>query len=141
MPTVNFSLLNQDTLAAVHALCCKLAEQQAKLGQRVFIVADSTETAKDLDQLLWSYPPDSFVPHALVTDAAAKQTAVVIGTAIQMEPTTTCVLNLGEDPIAAHDALSAIAEFIVNDEDAKAQSRVRWNHYKQAGYELQLHQL
>lgn len=141
MPKVNFYLLKQNSHDAVRALCCKLADQQAKQGQRVFVLTSSADTARDMDQLLWSYPADSFVPHALASAAAAQQTAVVIGTDQQLQGSTTCVLNLGEGPVATNDRITAIAEFIVNDEDAKAQSRVRWNHYKQLGYELQLHQL
>ncbi|HTQ98939.1 MAG TPA: DNA polymerase III subunit chi [Candidatus Acidoferrum sp.] len=141
MAKVNFYLLKQDSLQAVLALCCKLAEQQARQGQQVFILADSGETAQDMDRLLWSFTPDSFVPHVLAGDALAGQTEVIIGVSATDAGNATCILNLGTEPVAVHAGLNAIAEFVPNDETAKAQSRVRWNHYKQLGHELQLHQL
>lgn len=141
MPKVNFYLLKQNTNQARQALACRLAEQQSKQGQHVCLLTDSADTARELDQLLWSFTPDSFVPHALVDDALAASVPVVISAGTAAPAASTCVLNLGLEPIADHAGLTAIAEFILNDEEARTQSRVRWNHYKQLGFELQLHQL
>lgn len=140
MPKVNFYLLKQNTDAARAALACKLAEQQMRLGQRVFLQAQSDDAAYELDQLLWSFTPESFVPHALAGDAVASAVNVVVGSGA-IPPATTCVLNLAEGAVAATENLNAIAEFILNYDEAKTKSRVRWQHYKQLGYELQLHQL
>ena len=141
MAKVNFYLLKQNSAQALQALACRLAEQQSKYGQRVFILTDSQQTAREMDQLLWSFTSDSFVPHALATDENAAKAHVVIGHTAAVPASSTCVLNLGDSPVADQDGLAAIAEFILNDEQAKADSRVRWNHYKQLGFELQLHQL
>ena len=141
MAKVNFYLLKQNSPQARQALACRLADQQARGSQRVFIVTDSPEAARELDQLLWSFMPDSFVPHALATDAQASQAQVLIGHQGPMPGSTTCVLNLAETAIKDQPGLTAIAEFILNDEQAKADSRARWQHYKQLGFELQLHQL
>jgi DNA polymerase-3 subunit chi len=141
MTKVNFYLLKQNSAQARQTLACRLADQQARAGQRVFIVVDSQDAARELDQLLWSFTPDSFVPHVLASDDLAAKAPVVIGHSLPVPASTTCVLNLGETAIAPQSGLSAIAEFILNDEQAKAESRVRWNHYKQLGCELQLHQL
>lgn len=138
---INFYLLKQNSHSAVQALCCKLAEQQFRQGQRVGVLTEDDDSAHEMDQLLWSFTADSFVPHALANSPDAVNATVLIGPAPASLNSSTCVLNLGSEPIDAHEGLTAIAEFIRNDEDAKAQSRVRWNHYKQLGYELQLHQL
>lgn len=140
MPKVNFYLLKQNTVAARAALCCKLAEQQMRQGQRVFVLTASMDDARDIDQLLWSFMAESFVPHALADDESALSAPVVIGTGA-LPDGIRCVLNLGDEPLAATDGLGAIAEFVLNDEQAKAASRQRWQHYKQLGCELQLHQL
>ena len=141
MPKANFYLLKQNTDAARAALACKLAEQQMRLGQLVYLQAASVDAAHELDQMLWSFTPESFVPHALAGDAAAAAANVVVGVGA-IPSATTCVLNLADGPVAsAGDSVGTIAEFILNDDEAKARSRIRWNHYKQLGYELQLHQL
>lgn len=141
MPKANFYLLKQDSDQARLALACRLAEQQAKLGQRVYILTGSAEQAQDMDQLLWSFTPESYVPHTLADAAGAAQVPVTIGVDTQAPAGTTCVLNLGSEPPLSQPSLAAIAEFVLNDAEAKARSRVLWGIYKQLGYELQHHQL
>lgn len=138
MPKANFYLLKDSDEAGRRRFACRLAEQQTRQGQRVFVLTSSAEAAQELDQLLWSFTPESFLPHAL-SDAATGDLAVVIGH--QGRKDFGCVLNLSDNIIAEYPGITAVAEFILNDEGAKALSRARWNSYKQLGYELQLHQL
>lgn len=141
MAKANFYLLKQDTEQARRMLACRLAEQQAKQGQRICILTDSPEAAQEVDQLLWSYAPESFLPHALAGDPAAAQVAVVVGHGTEAPSGVTCILNLGSEAPLNQPSLNAIAEFVLNDDESKARSRARWNLYKQLGYELQHHQL
>ena len=62
---VDFYIL--ETAAAHEQLrtACRLAEKAWHKGHRVFIHTDSKETARSLDDMLWTYRQDSFVPHAL----------------------------------------------------------------------------
>ncbi len=138
---VNFYLLKQDSEQARRALACRLAEQQTKQGQKICILTDSLEAAQQVDQLLWSYTPESFLPHALHDDPAAAQVPVVIHQGTEAPSGTTCILNLGTEAPLSQPSLTAIAEFVLNDDESKARSRTRWNLYKQLGYELQHHQL
>ena len=141
MAKVNFYLLKQDNEQARWMLACRLAEQQAKLGQQVYILTGSREDSQQIDQLLWTFTPESFVPHAVADSDAAASVSVKIGHDTQAPEGTTCVLNLGSDAPMSQPSLSAIAEFVVNHDEAKARSRTLWNLYKQLGYELQHHQL
>ena len=141
MTKANFYLLKQDTEQARRLLACRLAEQQTKQGQRVCILTDSPDAAHEVDQLLWSFTPESFVPHALADDAQAANVPLVIAHGNTAPAGTTCILNLGNDPPLSQPTLTAIAEFVTNDDEAKARSRARWALYKQLGYELQHHQL
>lgn len=137
----NFYLLKQDSEQARRLLACRLAEQQLKQGQRICILTDSAEAAQELDQLLWSYSAESFVPHARVDAAEAAAVPVTIGVGSEAPAGTTCILNLGSEAPLNQPTLTAIAEFVLNDAESKARSRARWNLYKQLGYELQHHQL
>ncbi len=141
MAKVNFYLLKQDSEQARQALACRLAEQQSKQGQQVYILTSSSEDAQQMDQLLWSFAQESFLPHALAGSDVAGEVSVKIGHDTQPPVGTTCVLNLGTAPPLSQPTLSAIAEFVLNHDEAKAHSRTLWNLYKQLGYELQHHQL
>jgi DNA polymerase-3 subunit chi len=140
MPKVNFYLLKQNTEQARAVLACRLAEKLLKQKLPVQILVSSLAAASVLDQLLWSFSADSFVPHALCSDPLNMETPVTI-TWDQQPCSATYLLNLTTAIPINHAALDTIAEIIVNDEAAKTHSRQLWNTYKQLGYPLQLHQL
>ncbi len=52
----------------------RIAERVVATGGRLLIVAEPQEQRTALDRLLWSYAPESFLPHALAggTDDAAQ---------------------------------------------------------------------
>lgn len=140
MPKVNFYLLKDKSEEARRLFACRLAEQLTRQGMPVQFAVDTDDDAKDLDKLLWSYAPESFLPHALLSSASAKDVSVLIGTGSQ-ELRASTLLNLIDDIPPQHASCTTIAEFIRNDDEAKARSRQQWQQYKQLGYELQLHQL
>ncbi len=39
-------------------------------GDRVCIVCDTARHAEELDDLLWNFSPDAFIPHSVVADSA-----------------------------------------------------------------------
>ena len=41
----------------------RIAERVVATGERLLIVADGDEQRRHLDRILWSYAPDSFLPH------------------------------------------------------------------------------
>lgn len=141
MPKVNFYLLKQSTVQARQLLACKLAEQLSRQGQRVYMLLRSADELAELDQLLWSFSAESFVPHATATDAAATHVGVLLGTVPQAPAGFACLLNLTGELVARHASVATIAEFVLNDSDSKARGRALWNAYKELGCELQHHQL
>jgi len=51
----------------------RIAERVVEGGGRLLVVADSDEQRMAIDRLLWTYAPDSFLPHAVAdgeSDAA-----------------------------------------------------------------------
>lgn len=140
MPKVNFYLMKQSDEAARSVLACRLAEKLYKQKRRVHVHLRSDETAREFDQLLWTFSADSFIPHTLCTDRAREAGSVMIGWD-QHAPAGGDLINLTDGLPPNHAQLDMIAEFVVNDELARAQGRQLWNTYKQLGYELQHHQL
>jgi DNA polymerase-3 subunit chi len=140
MPKVNFYLLKDASEDARRLFACRLAEQLQRQGMAVQFAVENEDDVQQLDKLLWSYTPESFLPHARIGDVKAKDVNVLIGTGKQA-PQAGTLLNLLNDLPPHHAACTTIAEFIRNDDEAKARSRQQWQRYKQFGYELQLHQL
>lgn len=57
-------------------LICQLVQQHFLQAERVLIAVPNDAAARFVDQLLWTSPPDSFIPHAVT--AAPLAAAVVI---------------------------------------------------------------
>ena len=51
------------------SFACRLAEKAVSRGHRVFVTAASETSGRELDELLWTFREDSFLPHTLVTDS------------------------------------------------------------------------
>ena len=64
-----FHILARNTQAARYLHAAKLAEKAWLQGDRVGISCDSMEQASELDELLWNFSPDSFIPHSVITGA------------------------------------------------------------------------
>ncbi|WP_372424131.1 DNA polymerase III subunit chi [Salinarimonas chemoclinalis] len=115
----------------------RLVVKAREKGWRVAIRTTGEERRDALDDLLWTFEDESFLPHVTETDPQAAEEAVVIQT--------------GEGDLNAPDALllvdgAALPEdlaryqrvtliFDGDDDDAVAQARVRWKAVKAAGHE------
>lgn len=140
MPRVDFYLLPDSDEFAKRRFCCRLAHRAVHAGQRVHVRADEA-LAAELDALMWEYPREHFLPHALSGQAAGEP--VIIGAldaaAPGDEPQGEVLINLGEDLAEIHPNFSRVAEIVLASE--RARSRAKYRHYRERGYPLFHHQL
>ncbi|BDF95314.1 hypothetical protein KAN5_21520 [Pseudoalteromonas sp. KAN5] len=61
-------------------LAADIAAEQYRLGHRIFIYVDDLEVAHAIDETIWSFDPDSFVPHNLQGEGPKGGAPVEIGT-------------------------------------------------------------
>lgn len=60
-----FHILAQNTPAARNLHAAKLVDKAWQQGDRVCVVCDTMQHAEELDDLLWNFSPDAFIPIAL----------------------------------------------------------------------------
>ena len=48
-----------------YALACRLIEKAYLRGHKVFVFCNNRQEAETLDELLWTFKEDSFIPHNL----------------------------------------------------------------------------
>jgi DNA polymerase-3 subunit chi len=115
----------------------KLLEKAYAGGFRTLLVADSAERVEWLNQLLWTYDPNSFLPHGSKQDGRAEQQPILLSTALETDnnPNLLLVTNGLKPPKPEHYE-RILDMFDGNDPDAVAQARNRWTGYKNAGYSL-----
>lgn len=129
-----YHLLRQRLEDALPALLEKARER----GFRILVQAGSPERVKALDSLLWTYRPESFLPHG--AGSASLSTAPdqpIWLTAAEENPNAADMLMLVDGATADVAPFKLACEmFDGNDEDAVAAARLRWTEYKAAGHAM-----
>jgi DNA polymerase-3 subunit chi len=123
-------------------LVCKLAAKAVESSQPCLIFCDSTEQAEFLDDLLWEFEPDSFIPHQIIgteDDEDADDTPVLLvppGVDVGMRP---LVINLRN--VLPPSGYQRVLEIVPAEESAREPARKRWLEYKQLGFEMKRNEM
>ena len=133
MAQVNFYKLQQDSEQARAVFACRLAEKACSLGHRVCLLTDSEAAAREIDSLLWSFAPSSFVPHALIAGQEPCSERVSIAIKDVPEWARDVVINLSTAAVEGFEPIARVNEIIIQEPTALEQARERFRHYQQAG--------
>jgi len=121
-----------------------ILERCHQRGERVLVLAGSTERVEALAALLWTYRPDSFLPHGTARDGEAARQPIFLATP-DMEtdnPNGAPVLILSDG--ARHPRIGdfkLVCElFDGHDEAAVAAARTQWKACKEAGHAVVYYQ-
>jgi DNA polymerase III subunit chi len=119
-----------------------LVEKTLERGWRALIRAESAERAQAVDNLLWTYNDQTFLPHAQAGDGDPVRQPVLI-TVEEGNPNEAQVLFLvgGASPPGWNTELSKALVRIVlmfdgRDTDAVQSARVAWRNAKEAGHDV-----
>lgn len=123
------------------AYSCRLLRKAYLSGALVAVIAEP-EVLSELDQLLWSFSPTDFVPHALVSAASGHDRA--LSPVLLTETLDACghqgvLVNLGREVPAQFEGFERLIEVVADDHEAVLAGRQRWRHYATRGYALKKH--
>jgi DNA polymerase-3 subunit chi len=106
-------------------------------GERTLVMAGSPERVEALAAHLWTYKPESFLPHGTAKDGSAGAQPIYL-TAEAENPNAAKVLILCDGAVRSDcgDFPLVCEMFDGNDEIAVAAARERWKAYKDAGHKL-----
>jgi len=112
-----------------------LLEKTLERGWRAMIRAKTAEKVQLLDEALWTYAEESFLPHAVVSEPFAEVEPIVI-TASMEEPNRPDILFLvegAEFPEAVTSYQRVVLLFDGNDDAALADARKAWKEVRARG--------
>ena len=140
MPRADFYLIDKprfrdDPLLLV----CELVKRAYAAEQPALILARSQEQADMLDEKLWEFDENSFIPHQLAGDEDDAATPVVIAAPGVATADRPLVLNLRDE--CAPGAFERVLEVVAADPAEREGSRVRWTEYKRRGFDLAKHDM
>ncbi|MGR9012177.1 MAG: DNA polymerase III subunit chi [Gammaproteobacteria bacterium] len=67
MAEVSFYILPTESLEDRYLFACKLIEKAYRSGSYCYVLTDSAEQSRLIDDLLWTFRAGSFIPHQIYT--------------------------------------------------------------------------
>ncbi|MBH5328600.1 DNA polymerase III subunit chi [Eikenella sp. S3360] len=142
MPTVTF----YTHVADLEQFACRLSKRAVEAGCRVLVWSDSAEQTEALDKLLWSFEPESFLPHEIwLPDMPMPPEPAVLladGSELPAIAADWVVLNLSAAVWSRAPQVPArILEIVGSSEPQLAAARLRFSAYRQSGGRLEYHKM
>ena len=137
MTEVSFYSHATGKLAVARQLVAKALEQKLN----VLVYAPDPGIADEMDRMLWTHAPLSFIPHCRDTAALAPSTPVLIGTSAHALPSADVIINLSDEPPPIFGRFSRLMEIVTDEEPDLSLGRKRYRYYKDCGYALASHDL
>ena len=141
MPRAEFYLIVKDRFKAdPNLLVCELVKRAYAAQLPTLILVRSVEDAEALDDKLWSFDAEAFIPHQIAGDEDDDITAVLIAppgaTLLADRP---LVINLRDE--VAIGNFDWVKEVVPADPAERAGSRERWAEYRRRGFEVSKYDL
>lgn len=133
LPTIN----QHDYLT----FACKLINKAWQHNLSSYIHCQDGQQRQLLNQLLWEFKADSFLPHNLLEEQ--NKSPILLGVeetdyqAIQHP----LLINLSFKPPKHHQQFQRIIEFVTSDNTVKEQARQNYRFYQELQYTIQYHSI
>ncbi|MBB5208680.1 DNA polymerase III subunit chi [Chiayiivirga flava] len=138
MPRADFYLIAKPRFADDPLLLvCELARKAYETGQPVLILARDAMQAEALDERLWDFDEDAYLPHQIAgqqEDDDDEITPIVIASPEFDVPDRPLVINLRDAPFRG--TCERVLEVVPADPSAREPLRARWRDYQARGFEL-----
>ena len=140
-PQIDFYVLQEQSPGGRFKLACRIVEKAYRLGHRVYVRTDNEDDTNVLDDLLWTFSQNSFVPHQLSTESDSRESPVVIGEHPPAAEGTDVVISVADDPVSDFTAYPRIVEFVGCEDNEKTSGRNRFRYYREHGVEPNTHRI
>jgi DNA polymerase-3 subunit chi len=133
MTRVDFYLLENDSAGGKERTTCMLANKAFLLGHRIYILTPTHEDSQNLDRLLWTFSPGSFVPHGLHSQDMEVNLPVLIGHEEPPPDQEDVLITLAPRVPDFFSRFQRVAEIVGPAEADKQLARERFRYYRDRG--------
>ncbi len=148
MAEVSFYILSSESTQQRYAFACKLIEKAYRSGHICYVLTDTQEQSRFLDDLLWTFRAGSFIPHQLYDGATpptqvakGKAKVTLIGTLKAPEHWQDTIINLSSHCPEDYDHAGRIFEILDDSEATKGPGRNRYRQYQESGLNITTHKM
>jgi len=128
-------------LADPLGFACRMLRKAQRQGHRVLVTLPG-QRLNELDSLLWTFDPQSFVPHVRVPQAQpdlAARTPIWLCEQAPGGPVPPVLLNLGAPLADGLERFQRLIEIVGHGADEAQGGRERWRSYRAQGLEIKHH--
>ncbi len=141
MTRIDFYVLARSARGDRLGLTCRIAERAFGDGRRLLIHCPDQPLARQLDQRLWTYRDDSFLPHGLVGETNPALTPILISADGEPAGEDQVLINLGAEVPEFFGRFERLCEPLDQDPVVLQSGRARWKYYQDCGYDLKHHEI
>jgi DNA polymerase-3 subunit chi len=129
--------------ASPQAYLCRLLRKASLAGLRSWVLLPQ-DLLRPLDDALWTFSAEDFIPHAvcgIAPPAQWQRAAVVLSDGAMPEPGAgvSVLVNLQPAVPNGFEGFQRLIEVVPEDDALKAAARQRWRHYTGLGYTIERH--
>ncbi|WP_333984756.1 DNA polymerase III subunit chi [Ectopseudomonas khazarica] len=135
MPRIEFYVLSSSDAPGRLRAACQLALKAWNAGLPVFLRGSDEVQCGELDDLLWQFKAERFVPHDLHRDAPLSP--VVLGTDEVPSAEQGVLINLGSSLSPHVERFARIIEIVNQQPELLNACRENFRAYRQRGYDPQ----
>lgn len=150
MTKIDFYILAQNSGRNVEQISCHLTEKAYQQNNFIYIYSQSVEQANSLDELLWKYKPESFLPHISHINISPQEIInfpypIIINISDSIpegfnpENKSEFLINLTDTTPDFFSQFHRLAEVVDKDDKSKQAARERFRFYKDRGYTISTH--
>lgn len=141
MPRADFYLIKSERFRADPLrLVCELARKAHDSDQPTLILARDEEQAEAIDDALWAFDDDAYIPHQIAgSDEDDEETPVLIAPPAIDAMARVLIINLRDAAVTL--PCERVLEVVPANESARDPQRQRWTEYKTRGFELKMHEM
>ena len=136
---IDFYLIADSAKQARLCFACRLIEKAYKQKHRIYIHTMDQPEANELDELLWTYRDDSFLPHNLYGEGPHTAPPIQIGYEIIPENHHDILINLNRNIPTFYQRFSRIIECVSTDPIIQSFSRDHYRFYREQGFNITTH--
>ena len=143
MTQIDFYVLSEQNVEATQTFIARLTEKAFTSGHQVFIYTDQVEQASQLNQCLWTFRAESFLPHELADHAGSSTTSDIN---ISETPAPEALpkdllINLNDKIPASFEQYQRVIEIVSQQPEQKQRAREHFKFYKERGFSPRSHDI
>ncbi|MFT5721381.1 MAG: DNA polymerase-3 subunit chi [Motiliproteus sp.] len=139
MSRSDFYILATDDPQTRRHFLCKVLEKVYGLGHRIYIRASDETSARQLDEWLWEFRSNAFLPHSLIAEQL--DSPIEIGYGDSLPEHRDVFINLELEVTDAALTFDRIIELVIQQPDILAATRANYRRYKLQGYDIRMNDM